>query len=59
MKLIYLSIVMLLALTDLSWGQAKRPRTLDEVASAANSSVDKTQLTVDIAEPTKTTATVT
>lgn len=33
MKLFYLSIVMFLALTDLSWGQGKRPRTLDELAS--------------------------
>lgn len=33
MKLFYLAIVTLLTLTDLSWGQAKRPRTLDELAS--------------------------
>ena len=33
MKLFYLSIVTFLTLTDLSWGQAKRPRTLDELAS--------------------------
>jgi len=32
MKLFHLTIIMLLTLTNLGWGQTKRPRTLDELA---------------------------
>jgi iron(III) transport system substrate-binding protein len=45
MKLFYLSIIALLTLTDLSWGQAKRPRTLDELVSYTGA--DRQQIILD------------
>ena len=31
MKLFHLTVILLLTLTNVGWGQTKRPRTLDEL----------------------------
>jgi len=45
MKLFYLAAITLLMLTDLGWGQAKRPRTLDELVSYTGA--DRQQIILD------------
>jgi iron(III) transport system substrate-binding protein len=45
MKLFYFVVVSLLTLTDISWGQAKRPRTLDELVSYTGA--DRQQIILD------------
>jgi len=45
MKLFYLAAITLLMLTDLGWGQAKRPRTLDELVSYT--AADRQQIILD------------
>jgi iron(III) transport system substrate-binding protein len=45
MKLFYFAVVALLTLTDISWGQAKRPRTLDELVSYTGA--DRQQIILD------------
>jgi len=45
MKLFYLAGITLLMLTDLGWGQAKRPRTLDELVSYTGA--DRQQIILD------------
>jgi len=45
MKLFYLAAITLLMLSDLGWGQAKRPRTLDELVSYT--AADRQQIILD------------
>jgi iron(III) transport system substrate-binding protein len=45
MKLFYFAVITLLTLTDISWGQAKRPRTLDELVSYT--AADRQQIILD------------
>ena len=45
MKLFQLTVIMLLTLTNLGWGQTKRPRTLDELAVYTGS--DRQQILLD------------